>query len=82
MMITNEFTPIIGGMLLGSLVGCLRSKLRLRIGALLAVVLSVAATVGSGEFRLSLAYLVVDFILVAASATIAFVVVRRLRWAN
>jgi hypothetical protein len=53
--------------------------LRLPVGTALAVVLGVLATVVSGEFRVSWAFLLIDIPLVALSAVGGLLTVRRLR---
>ena len=68
----EELFPIASGLLVGALLGAIRPKLRLLVGVALAVALGVLATVVSGEFRLSWAYLAIDIPLVAVSAAIGF----------
>lgn len=78
----NEFLPVVSGILLGSVLGFLRPGLRLRIGAVLAVLLGVLATVVSGEFEISWGFLLIDIPLVAVSAAVALFAVHRLRWSK
>ncbi len=76
----EELVPIISGILLGSFLGYLRPAKRLRIGAILAILMGILATVASGEFRLSWGYLLVDIPLVAGAAAVSLIVVHQLRW--
>ena len=48
------------------------------VGATLATALGVLATVASGEFKMTWAYLLIDIPLVAVAAVIGFLVTRRL----
>ncbi len=75
----EELFPIASGLLVGALLGAVRPKLRLLVGVALAVALGVLATVVSGEFRLSWAYLAIDIPLVAVSAAIGFLAAKRVR---
>lgn len=75
----SELLPMASGLLLGALLGWLRPALRLPIGAPLAVVLGVCATVASGEFRTSWDYLFVDIPLVTACAALAMLATRHVR---
>lgn len=78
----NEIFPIAGGVLLGAALGAFPPRLRIRIGAPLAVLLGTLATVLSGEFRLSWAFLLVDVPLVVSAAAIGLLAVHRLRWSR
>lgn len=75
---TQELVPIASGLLLGSLLGLLHPSLRWRVGLIMAIALGVLATVVSGEFRLSWAFLLVDIPLVALSAAAALTAVHHL----
>ena len=75
----NELFPIASGFLIGSFLGWLRPSMRKWVGALLAFVFGVLATVVSGEFRISWAYLLIDIPLVAISASVGLIVSQRLR---
>jgi hypothetical protein len=80
----QELLPLSAGLLLGALVGTLRPSIRVPVGAALAVVVGALATVVSGEFKVSWAYLLFDIPLVAVCAVLGFLVARRLRahWAR
>jgi hypothetical protein len=78
----EELVPVISGILLGSFLGYLRPARRLRIGAILAILMGILATVVSGEFRLSWGYLLVDIPLVAGVAAVSLILVHQLRWAR
>jgi hypothetical protein len=74
-----ELFPVACGLLTGALIGLVRPSLRIPVGMSLAVVLGTAATVISGEFRISWAFLLIDVPLVAVTAAAAFAGVRALR---
>ncbi len=76
---SGELFPIVSGLVIGGLIGLIRPSVRVWIGALLAVVFGVAATVLSGEFAVSWAFLLIDIPLVAISAAGGLLLVRRLR---
>jgi membrane protein implicated in regulation of membrane protease activity len=78
----NEVFPVAAGLVVGALLALIAPRLRLRIGALAAVVLGVTATVISGEYTVGWEYLLVDIPLVAISSVFALVAVRRLRRAS
>jgi hypothetical protein len=63
----TEIFPFFGGLLVGVLVAR-RPRVPLWVAAVLAVALGVLATVVSGEFRLSWAYLYFDVPFVALTA--------------
>ena len=63
----TEIFPFFGGVLIGVLVAR-RPRIPLAVAAVLAVALGVLATVVSGEFRLSWAYLYFDVPFVALTA--------------
>jgi hypothetical protein len=63
----QEFFPLMGGLVLGSLLGLLRTSARLRIGVLLTICIGLLATLASGEFRLHWGFVLLDISLVAAS---------------
>ena len=66
----HEFLPIASGLLLGGLLAATRLP-RLLITAIV-VILAAAATLGSGEFRLSWGYLIPDIAEVVSAAAIAY----------
>jgi hypothetical protein len=78
----GEFTevfPVLTGIAIGIGLGWLRPKMRLPIGAVLAILGGVLATVVSGEFRLTWAYLLIDIPLVAGASILALAVARRIK---
>jgi hypothetical protein len=75
----SELFPIMCGAIVGLLLGVIRPSIRLWLGALLAVVCGVAATVVSGEFEVTWAFLLVDIPLVAGSAVATLLAMRRVR---
>jgi hypothetical protein len=74
----EELFPLCSGLALGALLGLLRPSLRLPTGVALAAALGVMATVASGEYSVSWAYLVIDIPLVVLAAAAGFVAARRL----
>ena len=78
----QELIPIGCGLLLGAALGFVRPSIRLPVGAALALVLGLLATVISGEFKTSWGYLLVDVPLVALAAFLGFSSVRHytLNW--
>jgi hypothetical protein len=80
----SELLPIASGLVAGSLLALIRPSLRMPLGTALAVALGVLATVVSGEFRASWAFLLVDIPLVALASIVGLASVRRARvaWAT
>ena len=74
----QELIPVGLGLLLGAALGYIRPSVRLPVGAALAVVLGVCATVVTGEFKLSWEYVFVDIPLVALATFLSLVTVRHL----
>jgi hypothetical protein len=74
----QELFPLACGLVLGALLGALRPGLRLPIGAALAIVLGVLATVATGEFKTSWSYLLIDIPLVAFAAAVGLVAGRQM----
>jgi hypothetical protein len=64
----TEFFPIAAGLLCGLLLGSLTARRRVIVGVAFSVVAGVLATVVSGEWRISWAFLIIDIPLVAVSA--------------
>jgi hypothetical protein len=64
----QELVPLISGFAAGVALGALRPSLRLSVGACVAVVLGILATVVTGEFKTSWAFVLVDIPLVALAA--------------
>jgi hypothetical protein len=73
----QELIPVGCGLLLGAVLGYLRPTMRLPVGAALAVVLGVCATVVTGEFKLSWDYVLVDIPLVALATFLSYASVRQ-----
>jgi hypothetical protein len=74
--------PVISGLCLGSILGLLRSSLRVPVGVVLIIALGVLASVVSGEYLTSWSFLLIDIPLVAVSATSSLFITHRLRWAR
>jgi hypothetical protein len=73
----QELVPLVSGFAVGLALGALRPSLRLWVGAALAVVLGVLATVVTGEFKTSWAFVLVDIPLVALASVCGLLVARR-----
>ncbi len=73
----SELFPVVAGLLCGVLIGSMTTRRRLTVGVASAVVAGVLATVLSGEWRLSWAFVLVDVSLVAMSAAVGVLVSRR-----
>jgi hypothetical protein len=77
----NELFPVLSGLVVGVGLGLLAPKLRLWVGAVAAVVLGIAATVVSGEYRIGWEYLLIDIPLVAVASVVGLVASRAVRQA-
>ena len=79
----SELFPVLCGACVGLILGAVPPARRLRLSLLLSVVLGIAVTIVSGEFRIGWEYLLVDIPLVAVSAATMYRVTsgaaRRLR---
>lgn len=75
----NELLPLISGLVVGVALGFLAPRLRLLFGGISAFVLGVLATVVSGEFKLSWAFLLIDIPLVAAASVAGLLAGRLVR---
>ena len=64
----SELFPIVAGLLCGLLLGSLTARRRVIVGLAFSVAAGVLATVLSGEWRISWAFLLIDIPLVAGSA--------------
>jgi len=62
--------PIVAGLLCGLLLGSLTARRRVIVGLAFSVVAGVLATVVSGEWQISWAFLLIDIPLVAVSAVV------------
>jgi high-affinity Fe2+/Pb2+ permease len=76
----QELLPVVSGLIIGSLLGLLRPSMRVPVGAALAIAFGVVATIVSGEFRISWAFLLIDIPLVAVSAAVSLFGMHRWRW--
>jgi len=74
----TEFFPIVAGLLCGLLLGSLTARRRVVIGLAFSVVAGVLATVVSGEWWISWAFLLIDIPLVAVSAVAGDLLSRRI----
>lgn len=73
----GELFPLTFGVILGAALGFVRPSIRLPVGAALAIVLGVLATVVTGEFKSSWGYLLIDIPLVALAALAGLLAGRR-----
>jgi hypothetical protein len=76
----GEVWPIVSGILMGTLLGYVRPGLRVRVATLFGLGFALAATLASGEYRVSWGYLLLDAALVAGPAAVSYAVVRKVRW--
>jgi hypothetical protein len=74
----NEFFPVIAGVLIGLVMGGVTARKRPWAWLALSVVFGLAATVLSGEYKVSWEYLLIDIPLVAGASVVAFVASRAL----
>jgi hypothetical protein len=74
-----EVLPVVSGLALGTFLGWARPALGKPAATALILLLAVAATVASGEFRLSWGFVLVDITMVAVPACASFLALRR-RW--
>jgi len=72
----QELLPIFGGLFLGALIGLRKPALSLRWGVPMAIGLGALATLLSGEFEVSWAFLLVDVSLAALSGATGFLATR------
>lgn len=75
----DEFFPIASGLVIGALLNVIRPSMRLWVAVLLAIVIGFLATVVSGEYEVSWAFLFIDIPLVAISSAVSFIGMRYLR---
>ena len=66
----TELFPIVAGLLCGLVLGSVTARRRVLVGLAFSVVAGVLATVVSGEWRISWAFLLIDIPLVALSAVV------------
>lgn len=72
-----ELFPIAAGLLCGLVLGSLTARRRVVVGLVFSVLAGLLATVVSGEWKVSWAFLLIDIPLVAVSAVIGALVSRR-----
>lgn len=75
----NEVLPIISGIMSGLVLGTVTARRRPWVWAVLSIFLGLAATVVSGEFKTTWAYLVIDIPLVGAASAASFLASRNVR---
>lgn len=75
----NEVFPVVGGIIVGLVVGRLTVRRPPWLWVVVTVLLGVGATVVSGEWKVSWAYLLVDIPVVGLSAAAGYLVVCRVR---
>lgn len=74
----QELVPIALGLAVGYLLGLIRSRNRLMIGIVAAVLLGFSATVLTGEYRVGWEFLLIDIPLVGVSSVVALLASRHL----
>lgn len=75
----NEIFPVVSGLVAGLVLGTVTARRRPWVWALLSVVLGLLATVLSGEFKTTWAFLLIDIPLVGAASAASFVGSRAVR---
>lgn len=78
----QELIPLFLGLILGVGLGTLRPGIRLPVGAALSVAAGVLATVVTGEFEATWAYLLIDIPLVAGAAALGLMAARQMQQAR
>jgi hypothetical protein len=73
----NEIFPMAAGLVCGVLLGTLTARRRIVVGLTVSVVAGVLATVVSGEWRISWAFLLIDIPLVAVFSACGVVLSRK-----
>jgi hypothetical protein len=73
----QELIPLLSGFAVGLALGVVRPSLRLRAGVVLAIALGLLATVVTGEFKTSWAFVLIDIPLVGMAAVFGLVVARQ-----
>jgi hypothetical protein len=74
----QELVPLVSGFAVGLALGAIRPSLQLWVGGCLAVVLGVTATIATGEFKATWAFVLIDIPLVAVAALCGLAVARPL----
>jgi hypothetical protein len=77
--VENELFPLTSGVLIGLVLGAVTARRRPWVWAVLSVGLGFVATVVSGEFRSTWAYLLLDIPLVGGTSAAAFLISRTAR---
>ena len=78
----NEIFPIMSGLLVGSVLTLIRPNARLTVVIVASILLGTAATIVSGEYKVSWEFLLIDIPLVALSSLAGFTTVRLVRGAT
>jgi hypothetical protein len=71
-----EIFPVLAGLICGLVLGGLTARRRIVVGVGVSIVAGLLATVLSGEWRVSWAFLLIDIPLVAVSAVVGDLVSR------
>lgn len=74
----TELFPVVAGLLCGLLLGSLTARRRVIVGLAFSIIAGVLATVLSGEWRISWAFLLIDIPLVAICAVAGVLLSRRI----
>jgi hypothetical protein len=72
-----ELFPVAAGLLCGLVLGSLTARRQVVVGLVVSVLAGLLATIVSGEWRLSWAFLLIDIPLVAVSAVCGALLSRR-----
>ncbi len=74
----NEILPVASGLVAGVVLGSVTARRRPWVWALLSVLLGLLATILSGEFKTTWAFLLIDIPLVGTASAASFLVSRTL----
>lgn len=75
----NELFPFISGLTLGAVLALVRPRTHPLVAVAACVVLGALATIISGEYKISPAFLLIDIPLVAVASAASFAGIRALR---
>jgi hypothetical protein len=81
-MIGGELFPFLSGIVLGSLAALTKLRHHRGVMAVFICLAALVATIGSGEYKVSWAYFLIDLMIVLAAASVSFAVMLRVRWAQ
>jgi hypothetical protein len=75
----NEVVPVALGVVIGAMVGLLTARYKPWLWVTVSIIIGCLATVLTGEWRISWAFLLIDIPLIGLFSALGFLVVRQLR---